>query len=390
MTKIANLEHIELHPSAIKESWNSESIWSPIIPCFLVRVTAEDGTVGVGEATSQVWYLGETASQIAGLLDLYKKRLVGLDPTNLAMANHRMQMSYSGGMPGGRSAQSGVDMAIHDLVGKLWGVPVSTLLGGARRKHLDLMTNLYHKTTEAMAAASNDFVLRGFRGLKIKVGDVIWKNGLCAASIAADIGFLQAALDVVPPDVFIDADANQAWDNVGLTVRLLERFRNAANLSIEQPLKYDNIEGHREIRQRSTVPVILDESVWSPEATQNLIRSGACDRIVLKTNRVGGLSQARNVIAVCEAAGVGVSIDTNPYTLVGDTAISHLGMTTRSHFPICCDGHETFLKLPDPSIFSGGVATGRGYAELPDRPGLGIDVDWEKLKAMADPSEGST
>jgi L-alanine-DL-glutamate epimerase-like enolase superfamily enzyme len=383
LTKIANIEYVELHPSAIKESWDSESIWSPIIPSFIIRVTAEGGTVGVGEATSQVWYLGETAAQIASVLDLYKKRLVGTDPTNLAAANQLMQMSYSGGMPGGRSAQSGVDMALHDLVGKLWGVPVSTLLGGARRKHLDLMTNLYHKSPEKMAEASSDFVSRGFRGLKIKVGDVIWKDGLCAASIATETGFLEAALDAVPSDVFIDADANQAWDNVGLTVSMLGRFRNAANLSIEQPLKYDNAEGHREIRQRCAVPVILDESVSSPEATLHLIRSGACDRIVLKTNRVGGLSQARNAVAICEAAGIGVSLDTNPYTLVGDTAICHLGMTTRNHFPICCDGHETFLKLADPSVFSGGVIATNGYAELPDLPGLGLGVDWDKLKAVA-------
>ncbi len=383
MPRIADIDHVELYPSAIKESWDSESIWSPVLPSFIIRVTAEDGTVGVGEATSQVWYLGETAAQMTSVLDLYRKRLIGLDPTNLAMANHLMQMSYSGGMPGGRSAQGGVDMALHDIVGKLWGVPVSTLLGGARRQHLDLMTNLYHKTPEAMADASRDFVARGFRGLKIKVGDVIWKNGLCATSIATETSFLEAALDAVPRDVFIDADANQAWDNVGLTVRTLERFRDAANLSIEQPLQYDNAVGHHEIRQRSTVPVILDESAWSPEAVQNLIRIGACDRIVLKTNRVGGLSRARSVVAICEAAGVGVSIDTNPYTLVGDTANCHLGMTTRSHFPICCDGHETFLKLPDPTVFSGGVVTDKGYAELPDRPGLGLDVDWEKLKALS-------
>jgi L-alanine-DL-glutamate epimerase-like enolase superfamily enzyme len=389
LVKIASLEYIELRPNAIKESWDSESIWSPIIPSFIVRLTSDDGTVGVGEATSQVWYLGETAAQISSTLDLYRKRLVGLDPTNLAAANQIMQMSYSGGMPGGRCAQSGVDMALHDLVGKLWGVPVSTLLGGARRKHLDLMTNLYHKTPEKMAAASAEFTARGFRGLKIKVGDTIWKNGLCAASIATDTSFLEAALDVIPNDVFVDADANQAWDNVGLTVSLLRRFTNFSNLSIEQPLKYDNADGHREVRQRSSVPVILDESVWSPEAAQNLIRAGACDRIVLKTNRVGGLSQAKNVIAVCEAAGIGVSIDTNPYTLVGDTAICHLGMTTRNHFPICCDGHETFLKLPDPSVFSGGVKTTNGYAELPELPGLGIEVDWEKLKSVAASQIGS-
>src|SRR5580693_7168190 len=107
LVKIASLEYIELRPSAIKESWDSESIWSPIIPSFIVRLTSDDGTVGVGEATSHVWYLGETAAQISSTLDLYRKRLVGLDPTNLAAANQIMQMSFSGGMPGGRCAKSG-------------------------------------------------------------------------------------------------------------------------------------------------------------------------------------------------------------------------------------------------------------------------------------------
>jgi L-alanine-DL-glutamate epimerase-like enolase superfamily enzyme len=383
MAKIADIEFVELNPKAIKESWDEKSIWSPVLPCFIVRITADNGTAGHGEATSQVWYLGETAQQIAATLAIYRKHLIGADATNIAAANHMMEMSFSGGMPGGRTARSGIDMALHDLVGKLWGVPVSTLLGGARRKHIDLMTNLYHKTPEKMSEACTSFVNQGFRGLKIKVGDVIWKDGLCAASLAKESSFLEAALDVIPTDVFVDADANQAWDNVGLTVRMLERFSSAPNLAIEQPLKFDNAAGHAEIRQRCSVPVVLDESVWSPEAAQQLIRSGACDRVVLKTNRVGGLSQARDVIAICEAAGVGVSIDTNPYTLLGDTAICHLGVITRNHYPICCDGHATFLKLDDPTIFTGGMRTDDGYACLPDAPGIGVDVDWDKLRRLA-------
>lgn len=382
MVKIENIEFVELRPSTFKESWDIESIWSPIIPCFIVRVTSENGFEGYGEATSQTWYLGETPDQISACMRLYAARLKGVDATNIAASNHVMDMAYSGAMPGARSARSGIDMALHDLLGKLWGVPVSTLLGGARRSRIDLMTNLYHKTPEKMAEASADFVTRGFRGLKIKIGDVIWKDGLNATSLATECSFLEAALDVVPRDVFIDADANQAWTNPGMTVRRLERFARADNLAIEQPLHYANIEGHREIRQRSTVPVILDESVWSPEAAQQLVRAGACDRVVLKTNRVGGMSQGRDVIAICESAGIGVSVDTNPYTLLGDTAICHLGAITRSHYPICCDGHETFIKLSDPTVFTGGVKIDQGYAELPDAPGIGIDVNWEKLKKI--------
>ncbi|WP_029355095.1 enolase C-terminal domain-like protein [Bosea sp. 117] len=383
MTKIAQIDFVEIKSTSFKESWDETSIWAPTLPCFIVRVTAEDGTSGYGEAMSQTWYYGETSAQIRACLDLYAARLKGTDATNLAAANHVMDMAYSGGMPGGRTARAGVDVALHDLLGRLWGVPVSALLGGARRKTMDLMTNLYHKTPEAMAAASEEFVNRGFKGLKIKIGDVIWKEGLQADSVATEVGFLEAALDVVPRDFFIDADANQAWTNPGLVVRRLERFASASNLSIEQPLHYANIEGHCDIRRRSTLPVILDESVWSPEAAMEVVRRGACDRIVLKVNRVGGMTKARDVIAICESAGVGVSIDTSPCSLLGDTAITHVAMTTRQQYPLCCDGHETFIKLADPTVFTGGVDISKGYAELPNAPGLGVEVDWEKLQKIA-------
>jgi L-alanine-DL-glutamate epimerase-like enolase superfamily enzyme len=383
MIKISDVSFLQIQPIGFKESWSSESIWSPVIPCFIIRITAENGVVGYGEASSQVWYLGETAEQIASLLHIYALRLKGTDATNIAATNHIMDMAHSGAMPGSRGARSGVDMALHDLLGRLWDVPVSVLLGGARRSRLDMMTNLYHKTPEAMAKASAEFVANGCRGLKIKVGDVIWKEGLSASSIATETAFLEAALDVVPKDVFIDADCNQAWTNAGLAVRRLERFSKAENLAIEQPLHYANLSGHHEIRMRSTVPVILDESIWSPEAAQQAIQAGACDRVVLKTNRVGGLSKARNLIAICEAAGVGVSVDTNPYTLLGDTAICHLGVTTQSHYPICCDGHQTFVRLADPTAISGGIDMSKGYVEMPNAPGIGVDVDWEKLQKIA-------
>jgi L-alanine-DL-glutamate epimerase-like enolase superfamily enzyme len=220
MIKISDVSFLQIQTIGFKESWSAESIWSPIIPCFIIRITAENGAVGYGEASSQVWYLGETAEQIASLLHIYAARLKGADATNIATANHIMDMAHSGAMPGSRGARSGIDMALHDLLGRLWDVPVSVLLGGARRSRLDTMTNLYHKTPEAMAKASAEFVAHGCRGLKIKVGDVIWKEGLSASSIATETAFLEAALDVVPRDVFIDADCNQAWTNPGLTVAL--------------------------------------------------------------------------------------------------------------------------------------------------------------------------
>jgi L-alanine-DL-glutamate epimerase-like enolase superfamily enzyme len=379
--KIAAIDAFRLQPKVIKEAWvEDEYVWPSKMPSFLVKVTAEDGTYGVGEVSSQTWYLGETAEQIESFLGLYDQALRGLDPANAALAHHAMEAVIGGGMPGSRGARSAVDMALYDLVGKARGVPVHALLGGAYRTRFEMLTNLYHKTPEAMAAACTDFVSRGFKGLKVKVGDVVLAKGWSRDHLEAEVAKLRAALEVVPRHVYVDADANQGWRSAKWTIALLGQFAHHDNLSIEQPLPYADLDGAAFVRARGPVPVILDESVWSPEAVLQLVRMQACDRIVLKLNRLGGFFPSLQAIAICEAAGIGVSVDTNPYTLVGDTACCHIAAVIRTPYPVDCEGHLSFLTLGDPPPFKGGITIKEGVAHLPDAPGLGVEVDWDALR----------
>ena len=378
--KIAAVEAIRLHAKAVKEAWEEDDyVWPSRPPCFLVKVTAEDGRYGIGEASSQLWYMGETAEQIASCVALYDDALRGADPVNLALCHQRMVAAYAGGMPGGRSARSGVDMALHDLVGKVLGLPVHALLGGAYRTEFTLLTNLYHKTPEAMARGCGAFVRAGYKGLKVKVGDVLLAEGWSRDTLLAELAKLDAALEATPRDVYIDADANQGWQSAQWTVSLLRSYAGHDNLSIEQPLPYADLDGAAHVRAQAGVPVILDESVWSAEAMAQIVRLQACDRIVLKLNRLGGFFEARQVIAIAESAGIGVSVDTAPYTLIGDTAVCHIAATCRMPYPVDCDGHTTFLDLDPPDLFTGGVTIDGGLGRLPDAPGLGVDVDWAAM-----------
>jgi L-alanine-DL-glutamate epimerase-like enolase superfamily enzyme len=378
--KIAGVEAFRLFPKVIKEAWvEDEYVWPSQPPSFLIKVTSEDGRYGIGEITSQTWYLGETAPQIAAAVALYDKALRGQDPANFALAHQFMEAEVGGGMPGGRGARSGVDMALYDLVGKAREVPVHALLGGAYRREFELLTNLYHKTPEEMAAASRYFVGQGFKGLKIKVGDVLLAKGWNRDNFEAELAKLKAALEVVPSDVYIDADANQGWRSAKWAVAVLQRFSAYDNLSIEQPLPYADLDGAAFIRAHSKTPVILDESIWSPEALMQIVRMGACDRIVLKLNRLGGFLPSLQAITICEAAGIGVSVDTNPYTIVGDTACCHIAAVARTPYPVDCEGHVSFLDIGKPNPFRGGITVSAGRAKLPDAPGLGVDVDWDLL-----------
>ncbi|MBV9220860.1 MAG: mandelate racemase/muconate lactonizing enzyme family protein [Methylobacteriaceae bacterium] len=381
--KIARIEWFRLDPKVEKEAWvEDEYVWPSQLPCFIVKVSAGDGTYGIGEATSQVWYLGETAEQMESYFRLFDEALGGKDPSNFALAHQAMEATVGGGMPGGRGARSGVDMALYDLVGKARGMPVHALLGGAYRTSFELLTNLYHKTPEEMARACKEFVGRGFKGLKVKVGDVVLAKGWDRDNLESELAKLEAALEVVPKDVYIDADANQGWRSAKWTVSVLRRFEAYDNLSIEQPLPYADLEGAAFVRAHAKVPIIMDESVWSPQAMMHLIRMGAADRIVLKLNRVGGFFPAHEIITMCEAAGIGVSVDTNPYTLLGDTAVCHIAAVARTPYPVDCEGHVSFLSLGDVSPYVGGITIKEGRGSLPDAPGLGIDIDWKKLEAL--------
>jgi L-alanine-DL-glutamate epimerase-like enolase superfamily enzyme len=379
--KITAVEAFRLHPKVVKEAWvEDEYVWPSQMPSFLVKVSADNGAYGVGEVSSQTWYLGETAEQIHSYIRLYAAALKDLDPENFALAHRAMEATISGGMPGSRGARSGVDMALYDLVGKVRGVPVHALLGGAHRTSFEMLTNLYHKTPEAMSAACRDFVERGFKGLKIKVGDVVLAKGWRRDNLRSEVDKLRAALAVVPSDVYIDADANQGWLSAKWTVDILSSFAAFDNLSIEQPLPYADLDGAAFVTAHAKAPVILDESVWSPEAMLQLVRMRACDRIVLKLNRLGGFFPALQTVAICEAAGIGVSVDTNPFTLLGDTACCHMAAVIRTPYPVDCEGHVSFLSLGEPAPFTGGITIAGGHAHLPHAPGLGVEVDWEALR----------
>ena len=158
-------------------------------------------------------------------------------------------------------------------------------------------------------------------------------------------------LQAVPEAVYVDADANQSWKSAKIAVRVAEQIFAAgfhANLPLEQPIHHLDLDGHRYIRQALKIPLILDESVLSPEAMLQIVRHDAADRIVLKPNRVGGLLPARRIAHICEAASIGISIDTTPLTRLGDTMNCHLAATLRDPYPIDVEGH-LWLKESRPS-----------------------------------------
>lgn len=380
--KIKQIEIFPIRMKPVKADWGSSQVSHvPGMATVILRITTDSGVFGLGEAASGPAYFNQTLGSLLDWLRNYSKALYDCNPLDIANA-HRIMDHVSGEFPTGcQPARAGIDLALYDIIGKVQGRPVYEILGGAYQTSFDMLTNLYELTPESKAEASKKFVSEGFKGLKIKIGAKTREMGVNVESLKWEAAKLIAALEAVPEDIQIDADPNQSWRSPKIVVTVLENILNKKfypNLSIEQPLHHLDLIGHKFIRDALHIPVILDEAVVSPQAMLQIVMQGAADRIVLKFNRVGGLFLAKKIAIICETANIGISLDTMPFTKLGDTAACHLAATLREPYPVDAEGHLWFEDTP----FIGGLTIKNGRASINAAPGFGVELDEDKLMAM--------
>ncbi len=382
--RITGFDLFPLRLNPVKVGYRSEDELSVVARAdtIILRMNTDAGISGLGEAATIRSYFNQTSGTLLDWLAVYEQALVGADPRNILGVHQRMDRVSGAHAPGCHPARAAVDMACFDLIGKHHNCPVYEVLGGAYRTELELLTNLYEATAEEKAAACREYVGRGFRGLKVKIGDTMILNGFHEEHFRIEKAKLVAALEAVPEHIYIDADANQSWGNAKIAVRVFEtilRERFYPNLSLEQPLHHLDLAGHQYLRSVLPIPIILDESVVSPEAAFQIARHDAADRIVLKINRVGGFHNARKIVNICEANSIGISFDTMPFTKLGDTALCHLAATVRDHYPVDAEGHLWFEDTP----LRGGVTLDGGKAILSNAPGFGVELDEAALPSFS-------
>jgi L-alanine-DL-glutamate epimerase-like enolase superfamily enzyme len=349
----------------------------------VVRIRTDLGLEGIGDGATLPHYLAHGIGSMADWMKRFRKALIGADPLNIANIHLLMESIADRNPAGCRPAQAAIDMAVYDLAGKAHQCPVYELLGGAYRTSFELQTQMHGHSPEQLLGVCDHYMSLGYKALKIKIGGQIRRDGCrTKAAIDSDLAKVSAVADNLPAHIQIDVDANQSFLNPKTTINFFESVTRTAhhpNMSMEQPLHHLDFAGHAFVRQSLPLPLILDESVTSPVAMMQIVRMGAADRIVLKPNRVGGLFQARKIIAICEANGIGVSLDTMPFTELGNTMLCHLAATIPTPYPLDAEGHTFFEGSP----FRGGLDIRDGCAHISNAPGFDVEIDEQKLMAMA-------
>ncbi len=321
----------------------------------VVEIHTDTGNVGYGEAPPTGAITGDTTGAIIGALrDHLIKTIVDRDVDDFETLMQAVQKC----MVHNTSAKAAVDMALWDLYGQLYRIPVYKLMGGCRKQIVTDIT-ISVNDPEEMARDAINAVQRGYDTLKVKVG----------ANPALDVARLAAVRKAVGPDCCIRIDANQGW-SPKQAVRILNQMQEKG-LDIEfveQPVKARDFEGLKYVTERSHVPVLADESVFSPEDALTIMQMGAADLVNIKLMKCGGLYNALKIASAAEVYGVECMIGCMLEAKISVNAAVHLACGKQIITKIDLDG--PVLCSEDPVL--GGAVFEERLITVSDEPGLGI------------------
>jgi L-alanine-DL-glutamate epimerase-like enolase superfamily enzyme len=284
--------------------------------------------------------------------------LIGADPRQLDVFYGLMDEA----LMGHSYAKSALDIAAWDLAGKAAGLPVSHLLGGSYRDRFPLYCTVSLGAPEAMAEQLTELWHEGYRRFQVKVGDA-WRD---------DVRRVNACVEAAGDAEMLIADANAGWSSPD-AVHFAAAFRRSG-IYIEQPCA--ELEACAEVRMRSVCPFILDESAVSVDALLRARAIHAFDGAVLKLSRLGGITQVRAARDLVARWGMRCTIEDAGGGDVVAAAMAHCTASTRpANF---LNGWLTNINVKE-HLATDAPAHRDGYGFVPAGPGLGIDVDVERL-----------
>jgi muconate cycloisomerase len=335
----------------------------------LVRVADDSGRVGLGEASVTSVWSGETqAGTIALVRDFLAPLVVGADPFDTEWIGRRLDRAAFGNS----FAKAALEMALLDLQGRTLGVPVYKLLGGRDSQEGGAYQGVRLKfvvgAVEPIVAAERARLMvehHGWSCIKVKVG----RDG----EPRVDAERLRAVREAVGPGVMLTVDANGGY-TVEQAVRAARWFEKSEVALFEQPTRRGDHAAMAEVRRRSGIPVMADESVFTPQDALEIIRTGAADVLSLYPGKHGGIRPTQAIARMAEAAGIPCTIGSNLEREVATAAMAHVTVATPN---LRCDRFPGDLIGPlyfETSLTNKPLRYQADRLFVPEGVGLGVEV----------------
>jgi L-lyxonate dehydratase len=335
----------------------------------VVEVEADNGLVGYGN----VALAPRISKQI---VDQYLAPLVlGQDPWDCEYLNQRMgRATHAWGRKGvGMAAISAVDIAIWDLLGKSVDKPVFKLLGGRTKEKIPCYySKLYRTDLKAMQQEAQTYLDQGFTAFKMRFG---YGPAHLQKGVVENLKSVEAVREVIGYDNDLMLECYMGW-NLEYAKRMLPKLAKFEPRWLEEPVIADDIDGYAELNAMNIVPISGGEHEFGLYGFKQLLERKAVSVVQYDTNRVGGITVAHKINALCEAHSVPViphAGQMHNYHLT----MSSLNCPMSEYFPMFDVevGNELFYYL-----FDGEPSADNGFLQLDDnKPGLGLTLKTEYL-----------
>lgn len=368
-------------------------------PSLLIKIWAGD-TYGLGEC-----YPSAPASALNQIVHNLAEQLVGEDPRNVERLAEKLRLwNIFTGAQGGSitTAISGIEMALWDLAGKLQGVPVYRLLGGAFRTNIRLYADcnagtvdaaahhvyevrdgalVHDDEAESLAAATKEAVDQGFTALKFDVDDITgpmhrdyWNRSASNAEIGLMLAKVEAVRNAVGPDIDVAVDMHGRYD-VPTSIRVAQALEPYNLMWLEEPTPPENIEALAEVRRSTSTPICAGENLYTRFQFQPLFAARAVDVVMPDLAKCGGLAEGKRIANMAEMDYIPFSPH-NVSSPLGTIAMAHVCAAV-ANFTVL-EWHAADLPhWKDFIHFSGGDIIVDGHIQLTEAPGLGLELNEE-------------
>jgi len=340
----------------------------------LVKITTDAGLFGLGEAYNRAGVVDHVRS--------IKRVILGEDPLQVDYLYQKMsdagigEGSRAGSLCG---AISGIETALWDLAGKILNVPVYVLLGGAFRNKV----LIYHDTGSPNTIDPKPWVEEmarsralGFRAIKVDLNRFRgerWNRSLSSQDMKAWVRILEAIRAELGPDFPLGVDLHWGY-NTRDAMRFVQMVEHLNLWFLEDPMPPENADAFARLTAASKVPIATGENLYTRQSFRPLIEKQACDIIQPDAQKCGGLLEMKRIADWADLYYLNMLCH-NMCTPVGTIASGHACMAIRSFLALESDSVE--LPYWSDIIQHGGPIYRDGYLEIPNKPGLGIELDEE-------------
>jgi muconate cycloisomerase len=346
----------------------------------VLRLEIESGIVGWGETqVIGTWggdhgaRYGETPKMTAtAIKEILLPAITGQNVTEIEQLHARMNRALRG-YP---YAKAAIDVAMHDAIGKIYGMPVYQLLGGKVRDGAEVAHSIGIMDADTAAREAADVIAEGITTIKVKIG----------VEVERDIAVVAAVRQAIGKAGKIRVDANQGYRTWREAVRAISAMEKYDLVYAEQPV--EGLHAMAEVGRRINVPVMADESSWTAQDVLEIVRLNAAQMLSVYYTKPGGLAPSKRLLAVAGAAALPCDINGSAEMGIGVAADLHLAVSSQEislpgTIPVTSTAEHVVTKVAGHKYLDDLIKVpfryDKGVLYPPDGPGLGIEVDEVKI-----------